>query len=322
MALNADSFTAKGGSTASRPEPGTHYARLVQVVDKGIQQRPAYQGQAKDPAQIISFTFELPYSTAEFNGEIKPHWITMTCPASNHEKSNFFKIRGVFDPQGNNPDITSWLGTPCMVNVVNRVDNQTKEVKGVKIDTVSAVPPQPNGQPMEIAPLVNAPRIFDFDNPDLEVLKQLPEWLRKDIGEALNYPGSILEQQLTAQGLNPVTLGAQKVTQGQAPAPQAQPVAQVNPVAVNPAPQVAPQTAHQAASDHAGGEISPNPGQSTGVPPNVAQTVTDSSQMAQPVAEVPVNPQPSAPLGAHGTVPGAGGGVAVNPAATPETPQY
>jgi hypothetical protein len=42
-------------------------------------------------------------------------------------------------------------------------------------------------------PLQNGSKVFDLDNPDMEVFNSLPEWIRKKIMGNLNYAGSPLE---------------------------------------------------------------------------------------------------------------------------------
>jgi hypothetical protein len=63
-----------------------------------------------------------------------------------------------------------------------------------------------NNLPGYVQPeLVNEPRLFDIDDPDMEVFKLLPEWLRKKILSNLNYQGSKLQQIIGATGESTTT---------------------------------------------------------------------------------------------------------------------
>ena len=89
MTFNANKV-ATGGSkfTPAAPvEVGTYPARLVQLIDLGVQPRKPYQGQEKDPIQMIWVTYEL---TNEFmkdesgnDIEDKPRWISESFPFYN-----------------------------------------------------------------------------------------------------------------------------------------------------------------------------------------------------------------------------------------------
>jgi hypothetical protein len=52
--------------------------------------------------------------------------------------------------------------------------------------------------------LVNEPRIFDFYNPNMEVFNNLPEWLQTKMKEAIDFPGSALEDALERKAVGDV----------------------------------------------------------------------------------------------------------------------
>lgn len=304
MGLNVNNYSS-GGGAGSSVTVGNHMGRLVQVVDKGIQQRPAYQGQAKEPARMISMTFELPYERIEVNGENKPRWISTTLTASMSPKANLTKFMRILDPNNQSGgELSLLVGAPVMANVVNKVDAQGNVIEGTKLDGISPVP-----QGFEVPPLENAPRLFDFDNPDLAVFDVLPEWLRGDITSAVNFQGSALQQALASRPTQVPQAGPQQPQQpvpnqaGQ-PTPGQQNVAPAQPQApaqfqgyVQPGPPAHPTPPQQTA-----------PQQPQGVAPQVnpqlqvqaPATAPGPQQGASPVVpgqqqgSVPNNGQPSA----------------------------
>jgi hypothetical protein len=265
--LNTSNFSS-GGGTGTSVSPNNHMGRLVQVVDKGVQVRQPYQGQAKDPAQMVSLTFELPYERIEIEGASKPRWISITMTASTSPKAKLSKFLQVLDPSGQTPSLGDLIGTPVMVNVVQKRDAQGNPIEGTKLEGITSVP-----QGFEVPPLENEPRVFDFDNPDLAVFDLLPEWMQKDITSAVNFPGSPIQQLLANRPVQQ---------------PQGQPQQGVQPPAVNPAqlgqppmniPQQPPQ-AYQAPAPQ--GYQEP------------AQTATQPQQQAIPGGTgTPVNPTPA-----------------------------
>lgn len=46
--------------------------------------------------------------------------------------------------------------------------------------------------------LVNPVKVFDIDEPDMEIFWSLPEWLQNKIKENLEYGGSVLEKLVEA----------------------------------------------------------------------------------------------------------------------------
>lgn len=234
MGLNANSF-ASGGGEGNNPIPiGSHVGRLVQVVDKGIQARQPYQGQAKDPIQMIILTFELPFCRINVEGVDKPRWFSVVRNASTHAKAGLTKDLKVLDPTGAyGGDLSKMLGTPVILNVVQKTDSAGQPIDGTKIESIA-----PLVQGMQVPNLENPPRVFDFDNPSMEVYLQLPEWLRTDILKALNFPGSKVQAMLQAnQGQGQVASAAQAAPQGYQAPPQANPMAQgYQPAYAAPAP--------------------------------------------------------------------------------------
>jgi hypothetical protein len=49
-----------------------------------------------------------------------------------------------------------------------------------------------------VPPLVNPPKVFDLDEPDMDVFGSIPEWIQKKIKGNLNFQGSVLQRNLGA----------------------------------------------------------------------------------------------------------------------------
>lgn len=175
-------------------EAGTYQARVVQVIDLGLQPQRPWQGQEKPPSYQISITYEL---VDEFmkdedgnDMEDKPRWISEILPlrSLSNEKAKSTQRYKVFDP--NNVfggDFTRVVETPVMVTIVNnksgdRIYNNVGNVSQMKSRDVQRCPA-----------LVNPPSVFDLDNPDMEVFNKFPQFIKDKITTNLNYKGSKLE---------------------------------------------------------------------------------------------------------------------------------
>ena len=193
MTFNANKV-ATGGSkfTPAAPvEVGTYPARLVQLIDLGVQPRKPYQGQEKDPIQMIWVTYEL---TNEFmkdesgnDIEDKPRWISESFPFYNlkADRAKSTARYMAIDPQvekGGNWD--QLLGCPVAVSVVH---NQSGDRTFANIGNTA---PVMKGMPVD--ELKNEAVVFSLDEPDLEVFNALPEFLQEKIKGNINYQGSAL----------------------------------------------------------------------------------------------------------------------------------
>lgn len=200
MALNAS--TVKNENTGVRQEPleaGNYPARVVQVIDLGLQPQQPYKGQEKAPAHEIMLTYEF---GTEFikdeNGEDvedKPRWLSETFPLRKYpeaDKAKSTKRIDAIDPKGiHNGNFAAFVGAPCTVTIVNNVS----KTNGNVYNNVGNVTPPMKG--MNIPELKNPPKVFDLDDPDLEIFGSLPEWLQEKIKSNLNYQGSPLQRALS-----------------------------------------------------------------------------------------------------------------------------
>lgn len=199
MSLKASNQSVSKGSRQDPLEAGTYMARVVQVIDLGLQEQQPFQGKAKDPAHMISVTYEL---LTEFckdedgkDMEDKPRWISEKFPlyslGSDLAKST--KRYRVLDPgleyEG---DWSKLVGAACQVTV-----NTYPKKDGSTGNGVSALTPMLKG--VQAPELVNEPKVFDLSDPDMEVFEGLPEWLRGVITENLEYNGSVLQSILEGE---------------------------------------------------------------------------------------------------------------------------
>lgn len=205
MGLNAKNVPGKQGNFTYVPlEPGTYPARLVQVIDLGLQAQRPFQGQEKAPAQEITFTYELAdeFMKDEDGEELKdkPRWIseTMAFHPLTADLAKSTKRYKVFDPTGAaDGDLEKLLGVPVMVTVIN---NPSKKDPKVIYDNIASVAGMREKDAAKLPDLVNKPRIFNLDEPDMGIFLGLPKFVQEKIKANLNYKGSKLEALLGNAG--------------------------------------------------------------------------------------------------------------------------
>ena len=180
------------GATAHVPEKrnyipcpsGTYVARCVRVVDLGFQEE-IYEG-AKSIKHKIHITWEFPtclMTEEPFVGD--PYMLSRKLTLSLHENSLLKPLmiswlgRSLTDDElEGGLDIYALCGETCQITVVhNTKDNKTWANVGTvaKLMDGVVVPDQ-----------CNEYLVYDHDFPDAEVLKKLPEFVRKRI--ALSVP--------------------------------------------------------------------------------------------------------------------------------------
>lgn len=199
MALNANKPNEGGKKFAPQEniQPGVYPARLVQLIDLGLQAQKPYQGKDKKPAQEIMLTYELvdEFMKTEDGEDIKdkPRWISETLPFHGlfADKAKSTQRYLAFDPkQDFAGDFAKAVGMPINVAVVN---NAVGDKVYDNIATISAMRPRDAGACPD---LVNPAKVFDLDAPDMEVFNSLPKWIQDKIKGNLNFNGSALEAAL------------------------------------------------------------------------------------------------------------------------------
>lgn len=214
MSLNAKKIPMSGGGKRgpeqANIENGTYPARVVQILDMGLQPQRPFQGIEKPPAQMINLTYEFldEFCVDEDGNEDteKPRWLSETIPLYNLEVelAKSTKRYNALDPDCVHEGDFSQLINSCgMVTVTNsKAKNDKVYTNVVSVATMRAK------EAAKAPELVNPPKVFLLDEPDLEVLGSLPQWLQDKIKENLQYEGSVLQKAL--EGGSPAPKSAPK----------------------------------------------------------------------------------------------------------------
>ncbi len=153
---------------------GVHKARCVRMIDLGTQ-RSEYQGDVSWKRQIL-VSWEVP---SELSNSGEPLLISKFYTLSLHEKSNLGKDltawrgRAFTELEKQQFDITALLGVPCMLNIVEGRNGNTK---------VGSVMPLPKNDTLEPQFHENLQfSIDDFENGSNEAFMALSEGIRNII---------------------------------------------------------------------------------------------------------------------------------------------
>lgn len=204
MGLNAAKKKIPEGNhkKAAAVEAGNYLGRLVQIVDLGLQTQRPFKGEPRPPAQEVMLTYELgtEFMLDEKGNpqEDKPRWLSETIPFYNLGAVNATSTKriNVLDPDGiHEGDLSAMTSLPCTVTVVTNIQKATKEGEEDKIYTdVGNITPPMKG--FEVPELKNDPRVFDLEEPDMEVYKLLPQWVQQKLKGNLEFQGSPLQKAL------------------------------------------------------------------------------------------------------------------------------
>lgn len=192
MTFKIDGDSRAGGQGGGeRPEDGTYPGRFVQIVDVGEHEQTDFQtgeGTGKFARELF-FAYELPTERIEVNGEDKPKWISERLKFSLNEKSKLTARLSALAGKKPAKTIEDLLGNPCMVEIGStkngnaKITNVSKLMKGVSVGD-----------------LENDARAFDMDEPDMDIWDTLPDFIKKMIKDARNFPNSAIEQKLIERG--------------------------------------------------------------------------------------------------------------------------
>lgn len=204
MAFKTKEIVGGGGkdfAPQKNIDPGVYPARVVQLIDLGLQPQRPYQGQDRPPAQEIMISYELvdEFMKDDDGNDIedKPRWISETMPlrAFTNERAKSTQRVKAFDPQDvHDGDISQCIGTPVNVTVINNPGQGDKVYDNVA--NVAAMRPRDAAACPE---LKNPTKVFDSTEPDMEVFNALPKWIQDKIKGNLNYAGSALEKALAGK---------------------------------------------------------------------------------------------------------------------------
>lgn len=202
MSLNAKKVVMTGGDKKFAEqevlEAGTYPARVVSIIDLGLQPQRPYQGQEKPPKQEIKITYELldEFILDEEGNEIedKPRWVSEDIPFNNLEVdlAKSTKRYNALDPDMElDGDFTQLLGLPCLVTL-NVTDGRGKNV-GRQFNNVTTISQMRAKDVKKAAPLVNDAKFFSCSDPDIDIFRSLPEFQQNKIKDNLEFNGSILQ---------------------------------------------------------------------------------------------------------------------------------
>jgi len=196
MSLNSGKM--KGGNGGNRVHQklikrGAHMARIVQVIDIGVQKRKPWKGTEKKPVQMMRVTYEFPkVLMMDEDGKPikdKPRWLTEKMPLYPLKVENAKSTlrMSVIDPEGElEGDWTQVGNLPVMVTITHSKDG--------KYSNIGSVSEMMEG--MDVPELQNPVKIFTMDEPDLEAYNSLPEFIQEEITSSLDFNGSALEKLL------------------------------------------------------------------------------------------------------------------------------
>lgn len=195
MPLKTKELPKKDRKSAPILEPGTYPARLVQVIDLGLQVR-TYKGQEKDPEYNIWTTYELldEFMPDEDGNpdETQPRWVSEDFPLYNLEVDRATSTARYYALDPNEEEDGDWsalLGRPVMVTLV------VNESKGKQYNNISSISSMRAKEKEKAPDLVNPSKFFDLSNPDKEIFLSLPKFLQDKIKEGLEFDGSFLEDE-------------------------------------------------------------------------------------------------------------------------------
>jgi len=204
MALNANKPQAGGKKFAPQEniKAGVYPARLVQLIDLGLQPQKPYQGKDKPPVQEIMLTYELvdEFMKDEEGNDIedKPRWVSETLPFHGlfADKAKSTQRYLAFDPDQKlyEGDFAKAVGSPIVVAIVN---NAVGDKIYDNVGTISAMRPR---DAVNCPELKNPTKVFDLDAPDMEAFNTMPKWVQDKIKGNLNYAGSALQKALGDKG--------------------------------------------------------------------------------------------------------------------------
>ena len=206
MALNAKKIKDKNGFSEQKLLDIDNYpARVVQVIDLGLQDGGEWNGEKKGPVNKIQVTYELvdAFMLDKDGNEMedKPRWISEDLniygPQSDKAKCNQ-RYKAIDPDEVFEYNWAELINSPCMVMTAH------KEVRGKTYCNVGTVTPYiVSKRNPELPELKNKPKVFDLSEPDMEVFDGFPDWMKDKIKGNLEFKGSPLEAALGGEQPKP-----------------------------------------------------------------------------------------------------------------------
>lgn len=204
MALNAREKKFEGNKRVDQEalESGTYPARLVQVLDMGVQEQQPFKGEPKPPVQELMVTYEFAdeFIKDEDGNDVedKPRWLSETFPLhpldSDLAKSTkrYYSLDPNVEYEG---DWTQLIGSPVMVTVVN---NPGKGKNAGKVfNNIASTSAMRKKEADKMPELKNPGKVLDLDDADTaDILLTLPEWIQKKVKDGLEWEGCAVQKAL------------------------------------------------------------------------------------------------------------------------------
>lgn len=203
MSLNLNNQSKSSGGervVQETIEHGVYPARVVRIIDLGLQPGMEWQGQQKPNQHKVDVTYELlDVFMKDKDGnenEDKPRWISedfgVHHPSQDKAKSTI-RVKAIDPNNEANFDLSKLIGMPCMVTIGSKV---SKGKTYNRVLDVAAMRPKDAAKAPE---LKNEGRVFMLDEPDLEYFNSLPEWMQDRIKGNLEFKGSALDKALSGK---------------------------------------------------------------------------------------------------------------------------
>jgi hypothetical protein len=180
--------------SSGRIEDGTYVARIVQLIDLGMQEIE-WEGEKKQQQKVF-ITFEFPTERVEVDGVDRPRWLSKDYTVSLSEKAALYKLLKAVDPDGKitskGRNVKAILGLPIMIEVGSTSTGNAK--------IISVARPMKG---MPVGELENPTTFFDLDYADKAIFDKLPKWLQDKITNGLDFSSSVFEKEIDDLDQNP-----------------------------------------------------------------------------------------------------------------------
>lgn len=192
-----------GDTSGKKVEQGVYEGRIVKIISTGI--RPLLpqfskndDGSLKKLKEQLRFTFEI--TTEDDEGKPVASFIDLPYVNVTGGGKIQSKLESIMQAAKTKPGQTYSDMIGAVVSIT--VEEQTSK-SGKTFAKVTAVGGVSANVAKSVPPLSSKGFVFDFDDPDVEVLRTLPDFIKEEFTEAVNFSGSkleaLLEQEASAE---------------------------------------------------------------------------------------------------------------------------
>lgn len=205
MPLNTNNLPHKDSTPKQITDQGTYPARIVQLIDLGLQEQRLFKGEAKPDAYEILVTYELvdEFMKDEDGNDIldKPRWISERFPVyplKVERATSTSRYKAIDPSEVFEGDWAKLITAPVNVTIVHNAGKGKHQ--GKVFENVGALSAMRAKDAENCPPLVNPTKVFDLTYPNMEVFAALPEWMQELIKGNKEFKESALEQALSGGG--------------------------------------------------------------------------------------------------------------------------